>query len=135
VWKDVVNSLDVLNENGFIILHDLNPLLEKFQVSEEPPFGSLVWNGDCWKVAIALQLIQELELVVGDFDQGVGILRKRPNQHPLPKEWSDRILSHMTENSTPNSFLEALSFSEFHENREVLFRLMTVAEIRSWLEE
>jgi hypothetical protein len=127
VWKDVVNSLDVLNENGFIILHDLNPLLEKFQAPD--------WNGDCWKVAIALQLIQELELVVGDFDQGVGILRKRPNQHPLPKEWSDRILSHMTENSTPNSFLEALSFSEFHENREVLFRLMTVAEIRSWLEE
>jgi hypothetical protein len=135
LWKDVVNSLNVLNENGLIILHDLNPLLEKYQVPEEPPYGSLIWNGDCWKVAIAIQLIEELELVVGDFDHGVGVLRKRPNRHPLPKEWSDRILLHMTENPSPDTFLESISFSEFVQNREVLYRLMTVAEIRSWLEE
>ena len=127
--------MSILNENGFILLHDLNPLLDKYQTPEEPAYPIWIWNGDCWKAAIAIQLIQELELVVGDFDHGVGILRRRPNQHPLPKEWADRVFAHMAANPSPESFLESISFAEFSQNREVLYRMMTVAEVKAWLEE
>jgi hypothetical protein len=134
VWKDVVNSLRVLNDNGVIILHDLNPLLEEYQVVPDPG-GPMIWNGDCWKVGLALRLIPDLDFVIGDFDHGIGILRKKPNSAPLPKEWEDQIQTHMIENPFPETFLNALSFDEFHENREVLQRLMTIAEVRAWLEQ
>lgn len=130
-----MNSLNVLNENGLIILHDLNPLLEKYQVTPEPPGGNMIWNGDCWKAAIAIRLLDDIEIVVGDFDQGVGILRRKPNQHPLPREWANKLLEYMSMNTDSNSFLNGISFTEFRENREVLYRLMTVAEIRYWLEQ
>jgi hypothetical protein len=135
VWKDVVNALNSLNDNGVIVLHDLNPLLKEYQVTPDPSAGTMVWNGDCWKVALALRLLPELDIVIGDFDHGVGILRKKPNSSPLPKEWAERIQSHMAANPSPETFLNALSFEEFHENREALHRLMTIAEVRVWLEQ
>lgn len=125
----------ILNDNGLIILHDLNPLQEKYQITPMSPEPTLIWNGDCWKVGIALRLINELEIVVGDFDHGVGILKKRPNRHPLPQNWIDRIFKYMSEHVSSETFLESIPFAEFRENVEVLFRLMTVEEIKSWLDE
>ena len=46
VDRDIQNSIKHLNENGFIILHDCNPINESHQIV---PRISKLWNGDVWK--------------------------------------------------------------------------------------
>jgi hypothetical protein len=105
----VMNSLAVLEEGGTIgepcifnydsqiliygvccciVLHDLNPRREYIQTRED---NNNTWNGDCWRAAVALRVINELEIVVVDIDHGVGVIRKRPNTHRLPSEWETSI--------------------------------------------
>lgn len=134
VWNDIINSLKFLNSGGIILLHDMNPLLEKYQVVPEPEIVE-IWNGDCWKVALPLRLMPDLDFIVGDFDHGVGIIMKRPNKNPLPVEWSNRLLEYMSIHTTPETYLNALTFEEFDQNREVLLPLRTIAEVRLWLED
>lgn len=40
-----------------------------------------VWNGDVWKAVVALRALHglEIDMVVGDFDYGVGVIRFRSN--------------------------------------------------------
>jgi hypothetical protein len=62
-----------------IILHDMNPRREIVQTRHCPSDNMVSWNGDCWRAAVALRVINELEIVVVDIDHGVGVIRKRPN--------------------------------------------------------
>ena len=41
--KDIINSLKVLNENGFILLHDMIP---RSWIEENIPRLGTVWSGD-----------------------------------------------------------------------------------------
>jgi hypothetical protein len=47
VDKDIKNSLNVLNLNGMILLDDVNPLQEEYQIVPRQKGG--YWNGDVWK--------------------------------------------------------------------------------------
>lgn len=56
VYKDINNSLKILNKNGIIMCHDCNPLsLQAAKDYEDFPaedFGKYSWNGDCWKAFV-----------------------------------------------------------------------------------
>ncbi|CAM9555587.1 unnamed protein product, partial [Choristocarpus tenellus] len=72
---------------GTIVLHDCNPRHEISQLYPFPPDGNknaVAWNGDVWKAIVNLRTRPGIEVVVGDFDFGVGVLRRRPNLNPLP---------------------------------------------------
>ena len=58
VYRDINNSLAVLNDKGFIVCHDMNPQLEEHQTL---PYRGGIWNGDCWKAYVRLR--QELSLI------------------------------------------------------------------------
>jgi len=74
VHKDIINSLDVLNEDGYIVCHDLNPISEKHQII---PFAGGEWNGDCWKAFVNLRKERsDLEMYTVDTDQGCGIITR-----------------------------------------------------------
>lgn len=74
VYKDILNSLKILNEGGFIICHDMNPLEESHQII---PFVSGIWNGDCWKAFAQLRAERnDLKMHVVDTDHGCGIISK-----------------------------------------------------------
>jgi hypothetical protein len=74
VYKDVINSLNVLNDGGYIICHDLNPLSEEHQII---PFRGGEWNGDCWKAFVTLRKERsDLEMYTVDTDHGCGIITK-----------------------------------------------------------
>lgn len=76
VYKDILNSLDVLNDGGYIVCHDMNPEKEEYQIIPLRE-GVVTWNGDCWKAFVRLRREREnLEMFVVNTDHGCGIIRK-----------------------------------------------------------
>ena len=80
VAKDVDNSLNILNENGYILIHDCLPRRISHQAI--PRYrGS--WNGDVWKAIVELRTKNELEVSTCEIDFGVAIIKKKYNSKPL----------------------------------------------------
>jgi hypothetical protein len=73
-----------------------------------------------------MRLLDNVEIVVVDIDHGVGVARRLPNSHRLPVEWEMRLVGNP---------VKELSYADLADNRELLLRLKTVAEMRSWLDE
>lgn len=89
--KDVKNCLKYLNEGGFIVMHDCNPLnyamaypvkqsineaLELAHKGELPGWNGS-WNGDVWKALVHLRLeYDDLNIFTLDLDWGLGIISK-----------------------------------------------------------
>jgi hypothetical protein len=74
VDRDVQNALNHITDDGFIILHDCNPL--EYQMQLVPRVTGL-WNGDVWKSIAKLRCTEpNLEVMVVDADWGVGVVRK-----------------------------------------------------------
>jgi len=73
VLKDLENSLHFLNDNGFVVIHDMIPRNESAQVV---PRIQNYWTGDVWKLSENINETKGLEFIIADIDQGVGIIRK-----------------------------------------------------------
>ena len=74
--KDINNSLDHLFFNGIIVLHDCNPLKEKYQI-ENFVLAKGKWNGTVWKAFAILRMNRkDLNMYVVDVDNGCGIIEK-----------------------------------------------------------
>jgi len=95
VSKDIENSLHILNKNGVIICHDMNPQIKEHQLSNTDPIrqkyvkeqkelgnkGYGLWAGDCWKSFVVLRSTRaDLEMFVIDTDFGVGIIKRGTQQ-------------------------------------------------------
>ncbi len=75
VYRDVNNSISILNEGGSIIMHDCNPLSEVIQLVPQIQAGE--WTGDCWKAWVKIRAERkDLHMFVVDTDYGCGIIRK-----------------------------------------------------------
>jgi len=86
VIKDVYNSLDTLNDNGHILIHDCLPRTIAHQAI--PRYrGS--WNGDVWKSIVELRTKSNLEVFTCEIDFGVGVIRKKNNTNPLDIKIND----------------------------------------------
>ena len=80
VQRDIYNSLKVLKEDGFLVLHDCNPpteyhAREQYSFFKSPASG--YWNGTTWKAFYKARLDKELSSCCIDTDWGVGIITKR----------------------------------------------------------
>jgi len=75
VYKDIINSLDCLQEGGMIMCHDMSPAQDEDQVREHTP--GKTWNGDVWKAWVKLRKERDdLEMYVINTDCGCGIIKK-----------------------------------------------------------
>jgi hypothetical protein len=82
VLKDIMNSLEVLNEGGMIFCHDMLPTEE---IYAKVPRESDIWNGDCYKAWFKLLgTISDLEMFIVERDHGVGVI-KRGKQERIPE--------------------------------------------------
>lgn len=70
---DIKNSLNFLNLNGIIVLHDCNPPTE---LHTSRPRKSIQWNGDVYKSILKFRKKNSNKYVTVDTDWGVGILFK-----------------------------------------------------------
>jgi len=74
VYRDIVNSLNNLNENGVIVVHDCNPITEITQRRER---ASDAWHGDVWKAIVQLRIKNpNIEINTVNTDEGCGIIKK-----------------------------------------------------------
>ena len=80
VKKDILNSVNCLNENGIILVHDCMPdSLGKQAV----PRYKMQWNGDVWKAIVDLRQKEDLDIYTCEMDQGIGIVTKKKNSSLL----------------------------------------------------
>lgn len=76
VYEDITNSLEVLNEGGIIICHDMIPSSYEAQLV---PRQTKNWNGDCWKAFVKLRTERgDLQMHTIQTDCGLGIIKKFP---------------------------------------------------------
>ena len=74
VYRDIINSLSVLNSGGVIVCHDMLPPDEGHQIYPQP-FTQSNWTGDCWKAWVKLKSERDdLTMRVVDTDYGCGII-------------------------------------------------------------
>ncbi len=72
--RDIENALQILNPKGVIIVADLLPPREHYQIV--PPIEDIIqWTGDTWKTWVRLRETREdLSMFVVDVDLGCGII-------------------------------------------------------------
>jgi len=80
VIKDIKNSLKILNDDGFILVHDCLP---RTLAHQAVPRYRGSWNGDVWKSIVELRNDINLDIITCEIDFGVAIIRKRKNQNLL----------------------------------------------------
>jgi hypothetical protein len=74
VYLDITNSLEHLNENGVIVVHDCNPVTE---ITQRRVRVSDAWHGDVWKAIVKLRIENtNIEICTVDTDEGCAIIRK-----------------------------------------------------------
>mgnify|MGYP003660120556 CR=1 FL=1 len=78
VEKDINNSLKVLNDNGYIVCHDMSPVSEDMQIV---PRAQSRWTGDCWKAWVGIRSSNpNLNMFVVDTDYGCGVIWRGSQQ-------------------------------------------------------
>lgn len=77
VAKDIENSLSILNDGGYILLHDLNPPTS-FEARDEYLVDGVEydWCGSSWRGFVKFRCERDdLEMFVVDTDFGCGVIR------------------------------------------------------------
>jgi len=116
VNRDVLNALDFVKDDGFVVLHDCNPptewhTRETFNFNFSPARG--FWNGTTWKAFLKWRFNPSVKSCCIDSDSGVGVLSK--NQ-PLGNYINPE-----------NLFFE---FSELEKNRKEQLNLISFNELK-----
>lgn len=109
VYKDINNSLEILNDGGYIVCHDMLPPDENCQIV--PPIQT-TWTGDCWKAWVKLRSQRDdLNMSVVDTDYGCGVIT-RGSQQPIT---IDRDLTWSNFVTNKNNWLNIISVQQFLE--------------------
>ena len=98
--KDINNSLEHLNSNGIIIIHDCLPKKIWNQIVPRM-YGH--WNGDVWKAIVESRTLSDIDTYTCVADHGLGVIFKRKNRNLL--------------NLKTNNF-KKLKFSEYYKNHK-----------------
>ena len=80
--RDIINSLKFIKEDGFVVLHDCNPLSEwntreNYNYMHSPAQG--YWHGTTWKAFYKWRQNPDVKSCCIDSDFGVGIISKTNN--------------------------------------------------------
>ena len=78
--NDIKNSLNFLNEDGIILLHDCLPKKIWNQVVPRI-YGH--WNGDVWKAIVECRVKENIDTYTCYADFGIGVIFNRKNKNPL----------------------------------------------------
>jgi hypothetical protein len=111
VKKDILNSVNCLNENGIILVHDCMPdSLGKQAV----PRYKMQWNGDVWKAIVDLRQNENLDIYTCLMDQGVGVITNKKNSSILKL----------------NKPIDKIKFKDYYENYKEYMRVISVLEFK-----
>lgn len=114
VKRDILNSINYLNANGTIIMHDCNPPTEAHQIV---PRIQSDWNGDVWKAFVFYKMKYDWEMFVIDTDWGCGVVRLN----------EESIFSKKCE------LIGELNYNFLNKNRNQLLKLITVDKFNQYM--
>ena len=80
VIKDIKNSLNCLNQNGIIFVHDCLP---NNVYEQNIPRSTYLWNGDVWKAIVDMRTKMYVQTYTINADFGIGVIFKKKNQNTL----------------------------------------------------
>ena len=86
VKKDINNSLNFLNHNGIILLHDCLP---NNYFEQATPRSQFTWNGDVWKAVVECRTKENLDTYTCYADFGIGVIFNRKNRNFLKLDNKD----------------------------------------------
>ena len=110
VYRDIVNSLNAINDNGVIVVHDCNPVTEITQRRER---ASDAWHGDVWKSIVQLKTENpDIEISTVNTDEGCGIIKKG-SQALLEVDESENIYDYGFLENNRVKALNLISVGEF----------------------
>ena len=111
VKKDILNSVNCLNVNGIILVHDCMPdSLGKQAV----PRYKMQWNGDVWKAIVDLRQKEDLDIYTCEMDQGIGVISKKKNSSLL----------------SLNKPIHKIKFKDYFDNYKEYMRVISLAELK-----
>lgn len=128
--KDVRNCLKFLKKDGFIVMHDCNPLSEAQAYPANSPEQAANscpsnwtgdWSGDVWKtIAFLRSNRKDLNIFVLDCDHGLGIITKDKSESVLEYSKTD---------------IDQLSYKELERNRVKILNLKAADYLQEFLEQ
>lgn len=110
VKKDIENSLDCLTEKGFLLLHDCFPLS---YYDQAVPRAQRKWNGDTWKAIIDFRTKENLNVFVGAFDNGIGLIYKKKNLNKLILDKEIKKIKYKDYYHNHHDYLNLISYETF----------------------
>ncbi len=110
VKRDIINSTQSLNQDGFILVHDCLP---RSLSSQAVPRYRFTWNGDVWKAIVDLRRDGNLEIFTCLADEGISIIQNKKNSNILKihKKITDLKFRDFYNNN--KEYMRPISFSEF----------------------
>ena len=111
VIKDINSSLNCLNKDGIILVHDCLPS-NFFQ--QAVPRSQHIWTGDVWKAIAMIGTNPNLNTHICCIDYGVGIILRKPNKN---------ILNISTEK------IKKMTYKDFFYNYKKIFNLVTYNQV------
>ena len=115
VKRDIMNSLNFLNDGGVIFVHDCMP---RSFFEQAVPRSQHIWTGDVWKLIVELRTKDNLDICVATLDMGLGVILKRKNSNSLKINL--------------NNF-KNLRFKEYYENYEKYLNLINHKKIINFI--
>ena len=113
VFRDICNSLRVLNKNGRIVVHDCNP--NEYTATED--MESHIWNGTVWKAILHCRMLGIAYIEVVNADWGCGIIT--PNE-----------VSPIDFGISVEQIILDLSYNFLYNNREAILSLISVDKFK-----
>ena len=111
VRKDIFNSIDRLNPNGMIIMHDCLPAKIWNQVV---PRIYHYWNGDVWKAIVEMRTLKNYDTYTCFADHGLGVIFKRENKNKLDINFQN---------------FKELKFSDYYYNQHKFMNIISVDKL------
>ena len=111
--RDLLHSLDIINDGGVIVLDDFIPRNWK---EDFTPRVQTNWNGDVWKAIVESRKSKDIDVYTCYADFGIGVIMKRPNRNLL--EFS-------------NQDSKSLKFEDYFHNHK---NLMNIIEYEKLIE-
>jgi len=111
VKRDILNSIEILNKDGIIILHDCLPSNISHQ---RVPRTRYNWNGDVWKAIVEARTWEHVDTYTVLSDQGLGLIKKKKNSNAL---------------NIGNVSFKKLKYKFFYENHSRIMRTISYDKI------
>ncbi len=86
VKKDILNSINILNTGGIILLHDCLP---NNHYEQAVPRCQITWNGDVWKAIVECRTNKDIDTYTCYADHGIGVILKKENKNILNVNFKD----------------------------------------------